>query len=519
MQQTIHAAARGLVVAAIGILLLTALPAPAAAQAPQLFGRGAGYELPDGSPDVRVLQGRLRLVGEPPGPIDGRFGPLTEAAVVRFQRSHGLAVDGVVGPHTRAALARAPVLLAPGMGFDEPNGSARVRLLQRQLRRAGAHPGRIDGRFGPLTEEAVMRFQRRSRLATDGLAGKATRLALKERLARAPKPTPNRVQTHAPRPAAPVSRHTTARRRTASVNPLTVALIVAAALVIIALGSLALVARRGQRRWRAAPLDDVEPDSTERPAEPVVTGGKAGEGPSSAGPAEGATPVLGYATSQNRGGDEDFRAQVEAIVSECEQRGLSLLRVVREVKSENGEVLDRPGLGYALNQISAGEAHGLVVAELSQLSRSAAELGQVLGWLSRSRARLVAAAQRLDTGEREGQLAAQMLIEVSAWERKRLGERTRKGLEAARRKGPPTVADYPELRDRIARMRASGMTLQAIADRLNAEGVPTVRGGSKWRSSSVQSAAGYKRPPNRRRFGTRPDPEREGEGFDEEDGQ
>jgi hypothetical protein len=37
------------------------------------------------------------------------------------------------------------------------------------------------------------------------------------------------------------------------------------------------------------------------------------------------------------------------------------------------------------------------------------------------------------------------------------------------------------------------MTLQAIADRLNAEGVPTVRGGAKWRPSSVQAAAGYKR--------------------------
>jgi hypothetical protein len=43
-------------------------------------------------------------------------------------------------------------------------------------------------------------------------------------------------------------------------------------------------------------------------------------------------------------------------------------------------------------------------------------------------------------------------------------------------------------------MRAEGMTLQAIADTLNAEGVPTLRGGSRWRPSSVQAAAGYKRP-------------------------
>jgi hypothetical protein len=42
-------------------------------------------------------------------------------------------------------------------------------------------------------------------------------------------------------------------------------------------------------------------------------------------------------------------------------------------------------------------------------------------------------------------------------------------------------------------MRADGMTLQAIADVLNAEGVPTQRGGIEWRPSSVQTAAGYKR--------------------------
>jgi hypothetical protein len=46
----------------------------------------------------------------------------------------------------------------------------------------------------------------------------------------------------------------------------------------------------------------------------------------------------------------------------------------------------------------------------------------------------------------------------------------------------------------IVMMRNEGMTLQAIADRLNAEGVPTLRGGSEWRPSSVQAAAGYRRP-------------------------
>jgi hypothetical protein len=43
-------------------------------------------------------------------------------------------------------------------------------------------------------------------------------------------------------------------------------------------------------------------------------------------------------------------------------------------------------------------------------------------------------------------------------------------------------------------MRATGLTLQAIADELNEEGIPTARGGTEWRPSSVQAALGYKRP-------------------------
>jgi hypothetical protein len=77
-------------------------------------------------------------------------------------------------------------------------------------------------------------------------------------------------------------------------------------------------------------------------------------------------------------------------------------------------------------------------------------------------------------------------------------QRTRKGLEAARlaqrSSGQPAVSDAPALKQRIADMRAGGMTLQAIADTLNAEGVPTLRGGALWRPSSVQAATGYKRP-------------------------
>jgi uncharacterized protein (TIGR02594 family) len=50
------------------------------------------------------VQRRLQELAYSPGPVDGSFGPRTEAAVRAFQRDSGLPVDGMVGPRTRANL-------------------------------------------------------------------------------------------------------------------------------------------------------------------------------------------------------------------------------------------------------------------------------------------------------------------------------------------------------------------------------------------------------------------------------
>jgi len=50
--------------------------------------------------EVRALQHKLKAAGFNPGPIDGEFGPMTQAAVVAFQLSRGLVADGEVGPRT-----------------------------------------------------------------------------------------------------------------------------------------------------------------------------------------------------------------------------------------------------------------------------------------------------------------------------------------------------------------------------------------------------------------------------------
>ena len=81
-------------------------------------------------PPVEALQRRLTELHLDPGPVDGRFGSGTFAAVVAFQQLAGIESSGIVGPETRAALA-APPPVAPLVPGGEPD---RVEVdLARQL--------------------------------------------------------------------------------------------------------------------------------------------------------------------------------------------------------------------------------------------------------------------------------------------------------------------------------------------------------------------------------------------------
>jgi DNA invertase Pin-like site-specific DNA recombinase len=148
---------------------------------------------------------------------------------------------------------------------------------------------------------------------------------------------------------------------------------------------------------------------------------------------------------------------------------------------------DAGGLGEALRRIAAGDASALVLARLRDGARSLRELLALIEWLAAAEAELIVLDVGLDTASQASAGTLALLTELERCEREPAPGRAPRGR-------PGLASREPELAARILGMRERGMTLQAIADALNAEGVPTRRGGARWRPSSVQASAGYRRP-------------------------
>jgi peptidoglycan hydrolase-like protein with peptidoglycan-binding domain len=108
---------------------------------------------------VRKLQEALQIKA------DGIYGPETQAAVLQYQATHGLAVDGIAGPKTTTALAA-------GVPAQAPTLEDSVALVQAAV---GVHP---DGSFGPETYTAIESFQQAHGLNVDGAVGPETWQAL-----------------------------------------------------------------------------------------------------------------------------------------------------------------------------------------------------------------------------------------------------------------------------------------------------------------------------------------------------
>jgi len=222
------------------------------------------------------------------------------------------------------------------------------------------------------------------------------------------------------------------------------------------------------------------------------------------------TRVVGYvrvSTEQQADGGVSLEAQRAKLAAYALAMDLELV-AIEEDAGLSAKTLERPALQRALGMLDAGTAEGLLVTKLDRLTRSVRDLGALVERYFAAKHSLLSVADSIDTRSAAGRLVLNVLASVAQWEREATGERTRDALahlkatgvrlggssigwergdeidEQGRRVVRESEADVAAIEQMLA-LRAQGLTLRAIAERLTAEGHRTKRGG-KWAAETVR---------------------------------
>ena len=133
--------------------------------------------------------------------------------------------------------------------------------------------------------------------------------------------------------------------------------------------------------------------------------------------------LIGYARVSTN--DQETAAQAAALkAAGCE-------RIYRE--NAPGRRWDRPELHRLLDQLRKGDV--LVVWKLDRLSRSLRDVLTIMERLADAKAGFRSLTEAIDTTSAAGRMMMQMVGAFAEFERAMLRERTKAGMEAARREG------------------------------------------------------------------------------------
>lgn len=183
-------------------------------------------------------------------------------------------------------------------------------------------------------------------------------------------------------------------------------------------------------------------------------------------------------------------AQEAKITAYCAAHELELVEMFSD-EGMSGTMRDRPGYMEMRQYVLDDGISHVVSARLDRLGRSLKDLLDLYDELENKGVAIVAIQEGLDTSTAVGRLMRNVLGSVAEFEAELVSERTKAGLDAARAKGiklgRPSGIDA-SVRARILSLaNDSGFGWSAIARKLNEDGVPTSRGGTKWHPSTVRA--------------------------------
>jgi peptidoglycan hydrolase-like protein with peptidoglycan-binding domain len=137
-----------------------------------------GLQLGSRGPAVSQLQQRLQRLGYFEGPITGYFGPKTQQALARSQKSSQLRNNTIVPAKTRQANLNTVSTGGEYPVLSQGSTGATVTRLQQRLQQLGYFQSKPTGNFGPITRDAIIAFQRNSGITANGIANQQTWNAL-----------------------------------------------------------------------------------------------------------------------------------------------------------------------------------------------------------------------------------------------------------------------------------------------------------------------------------------------------
>lgn len=201
--------------------------------------------------------------------------------------------------------------------------------------------------------------------------------------------------------------------------------------------------------------------------------------------------ALGYirvSTTEQATEGISLAVQTETLLREAQRRGWQMDIFADEgVSAATG---DQKSLKAALTSLDDGSYDVLMVTRLDRLTRSVAGLGAILARAQTHDWELVLLSPGIDTTEPAGRFTTSILACAAQYERDLISQRTREAL--AHRKAQGASLGRPrnvdgDVVERIKQQRAQKKSLRAIAEQLNAEGIPTAQGGARWHASTVSA--------------------------------